>query len=97
MPILGPTVPPAVITPAPVSAPSSSTSDLINLLVVGMLQQQQATLVPKPIVAADPVALPTAPALSISSTLTLAPTALTSGSLIIPNISLDDFCTCYSI
>ena len=72
-------------------------SDLINLLVVGMLQQQQATLAPKPIVAADPVALPMAPALLVSSALAPAPTALASGSLVIPNVSLDDFCACYSI
>ena len=86
-----------IIAPAPVSAPSSSMSDLINLLVVGMLQQQQAVLAPKPIVAADPVALPTAPALSISSALALAPMALMSGSLIIPNVSLDDFCASFDL
>jgi len=96
-PTLSPTVPLAVVTPAPVSAPSSSMSDLINLFVVGMLQQKQAALAPKPIVAADPVALPMAPALSISSALAPAPTALMSGSLIIPNVSLDDFCAHYSI
>lgn len=98
-PALGPAVPPAVVAPAPVSAPSSSTSDLINLLVVGMLQQQQAALAPKPIVAADPVALPAAPAPLVSSALASAPTALAapSGSLVIPNVSLDDFCARYSI
>ena len=84
-------MPLAFVAPAPVSAPSSSTSDLVNLLVVGMLQQQQAALAPKPIAAADPVALPTAPALPVSSALAPAPTALASGSLVIPNVSLDDF------
>ena len=62
-----------------------------------MLQQQQAVLAPKPIAAADPVALPTAPALPVSSNLAPAPTALASGSLVIPNVSLDDFCARYSI
>jgi hypothetical protein len=79
---------------APPAAPTTNTSNLIELLLVGMLQQQQAVMVPKPAALEVPVAVPAAPA---SSTIALAPTIPTADSLTIPDVPLDDFCAHYHV
>ncbi|KDR71134.1 hypothetical protein GALMADRAFT_102840 [Galerina marginata CBS 339.88] len=84
--------PPAAVAPAP--APSTNTADLIGLLLVGMLQQQQAAMVPKLAAPEAPVAVPAVPA---SSTIAPAPAVLIADSAIIPDISLDDFCARYRV
>jgi hypothetical protein len=69
-------------------------SNLIELLLVGMPQQQQAAMVPKPAALEVPVAVPAAPALSM---IALAPTVPMADSLTIPDVPLDDFCACYHV
>jgi hypothetical protein len=69
-------------------------SNLIELLLVSMLQQQQAAMVPKLPVLEVPVAVPAAPA---SSTIALAPIVPTADSLTIPDVPLNDFCAHYHV
>jgi len=92
IPTLSLTAPPAAVAPAP--APATNMSNLIELLLVGMLQQQQAVMVPKLAALEVPMALPAA---SASSMIALAPTVFTADLVTIPNISLDHFCACYCV
>ena len=83
------TAPPAAVAPAAV--PATNMSNLIKLLLVGMLQQQQAAMVPKPAALEVPMAVPAL------STIALAPAIPTADSLTIPDVPLDDFCTHYCV
>jgi hypothetical protein len=83
---------------APATAPST-TAGLVELLVVNMLQQQQALIAAKSILptsAGTPVFSAAASSNSLIPAAT-APAVLASEPCSIPNVSLDDFCARYHI
>ncbi|KIJ97344.1 hypothetical protein K443DRAFT_9995 [Laccaria amethystina LaAM-08-1] len=82
-------VTPVVALPAPVAALPSTSSSIMELMILSMLQQQQAMMANKLL-----LVVPT----TVPEPLEAAPApAIASGSLTIPDVSLEDFCVQYHV
>lgn len=80
---------PAPALPAPVATPPSTSASIMELMMLSMLQQQQAMMANK--------LLPAVPT-TVPGPLEAAPApAIASGSLTIPDVSLEDFCVWYHV
>lgn len=89
LPDVAPVAVPAPILTAPPST-GNATATLMNLMMLNMLQQQQAAMMAKP-------QHPMTPLPSASDSAPAFAAAPASGSFAIPDVSLDDFCARYNV